>query len=134
MAAGFGWRGRLSRLCGPFFGTEDGGPYAGYLRRASANPTIQALRARAKAHLDLQSGHIVADVGCGPGVLANEFAQLVGATGHVIAIDRDRSMIAAAYQSGRNAESRPRATYYRGDCTALPLRTSALDAYYCERV
>jgi len=76
----------------------------------------------------------VADVGCGPGVLANEFAQLVGAAGHVIAIDRDRSMIAAAYQSGRDAEKPPRTTYYLGDCTALPLRTAALDAYYCERV
>ncbi|HTE44960.1 MAG TPA: methyltransferase domain-containing protein, partial [Gemmatimonadaceae bacterium] len=40
-------------------------------------------------------GQTIVDVGCGPGYATLDLAELVGATGHVVAIDRSRRFLDA---------------------------------------
>jgi SAM-dependent methyltransferase len=45
------------------------------------------------ARADVRTGHVVVDVGCGPGFAAVELAKRVGVTGHVHAIDINREFV-----------------------------------------
>jgi ubiquinone/menaquinone biosynthesis C-methylase UbiE len=72
------------------------------------------------------AGATVADVGCGPAAISVELAQCVRPGGHVLAIERDKSAIAAARevirQSGvDNVDLR------RGEADATGLAPSSLD-------
>lgn len=42
---------------------------------------------------NIRAGHVVVDVGCGPGFVAVELARRVGAHGHVHAIDINRDFV-----------------------------------------
>lgn len=76
-------------------------------------------------------GHIVADVGCGPGFHTSELADQVGAAGTVIGIDRSDEMIEMA--RARNA-TRPNVEFRPGDATRLPLPDTTVDGLVAVQV
>jgi ubiquinone/menaquinone biosynthesis C-methylase UbiE len=61
-------------------------------------PDIVAQRRETLDHLRLRPGEFVIDIGCGPGFLAEEIADAVGATGFVLAIDISDDVLRLADQ------------------------------------
>jgi ubiquinone/menaquinone biosynthesis C-methylase UbiE len=50
-------------------------------------------RQKVFAEFDLKKGKVVLDLGCGPGDYAIECAQIIGATGLVYALDRQKELL-----------------------------------------
>ncbi len=57
---------------------------------------FEPMRETAMAHLDLDGGERVLDVGCGPGVNLASLQEAVGPEGQVVAVDYSPEMVAAA--------------------------------------
>lgn len=74
------------------------------LERAYGSPEIAHQRYRTLLALNMQPGEWFLDAGCGPGLLAQDAARLVGETGRVLAVDKSADMLALA----------------RGRCADLP--------------
>ena len=77
---------------------------------------------------EIREGHIVGELGCGPGHTAVEIARWVGAAGHVHALDINADFIAQAKINARAAGLEDRMTVLScdGDET-LPLQDASLD-------
>src|SRR3954468_21639370 len=77
-------------------------------------PDIVEQRRATRAVLDLAPGEHVLDIGSGPGFLAAEIAEEVGAEGRGCGLDPSESMLAIARRRGVAVE------YVTGDALALP--------------
>jgi SAM-dependent methyltransferase len=108
--------------------------YARYLQEVAADPGIASLRTRAFERLNLQDGHHVVDLGCGPGTVTVQIAERVGPSGHVQGIDLDPHMIAAANELAAQRQLTHRVRHRVDNCTELSLEDDRFDACYCERV
>lgn len=75
--------------------------------------------------MDVRPGHVVVDVGCGPGI---DLRSLLTAGAEVIGVDRDPAMVAEA--CGRA----PEADVRRGDAHALPVADVSADRARTDRV
>ena len=84
-------------------------------------PDVVDQRRTIRAALALQPGEHVLDIGSGPGFLASEMAEEVGADGHVHGIDPSESMLAIARHSETPVD------YSRGDALALPFGDEQFD-------
>ena len=84
-------------------------------------PDVVDQRRAFRAVLALQPGEHVLDIGSGPGLLAAEMAEEVGADGRVHGIDPSDSMLAIA----RHGETP--VDYGRGDALALPFADEQFD-------
>ena len=94
-------------------------------------PDVVAQRERVLDALALRSGERVVDLGCGPGLLALQMAERVGAGGQIQCIDASESMVAMA--RGRCAAVKwvePRVV----DVAALPYADHGFDAGVCTQV
>jgi len=85
-------------------------------------PDVVAQRRSVRGWLELRRGERVLDVGVGPGFLAAEMAQEVGADGMVAGIDVSQSMLALA--KGRDAAVDLRA----GSAGSIPYPDASFDA------
>ena len=85
---------------------------------------VRRRRRKALDALDLKGGETVVDVGCGNGLLTEELAEAVGATGRVIGIDPSADMRAPA--AARCAKF-PMVTIEDGVADALPLPDCSAD-------
>ena len=94
-----------------------------YLRMFQWNPASSGLYGSA----DIRPGHVVAELGCGPGHTAAEIANWVGAGGHVHALDINAEFVAQARKNADAAGVGDRVTVYRSDCSELPLSSGSLD-------
>lgn len=74
--------------------------------------------------LALRPGESVLDIGTGPGFVALEMAEAVGANGRVLAIDRSEAMLALAR---KRCSSLPQVEVESGDATSLPAGDSEFD-------
>jgi SAM-dependent methyltransferase len=90
-------------------------------------PDVVAQRRATLDALGLASGERVIDIGSGPGLLAREMAEAVGATGLVRGVDPSRSMIALAESRGAPDGSAP-IEYSEGDACALQVPDESFDA------
>lgn len=88
-------------------------------------PDVVAQRVRVLELLPLSPGERVADLGCGPGLLAEMVAQRVGAEGSVQGIDLSESMIALAR---RRCAGYGWAAFQSGSVDALPSPDRCFDA------
>ena len=79
--------------------------------------------------LDLQPGERVLDIGCGPGYLAAEMAELVGPEGFVQGIDPSPHMLAIAAR-----RALPHMELSEGDALSLPVADSSFDAAVATQV
>ncbi len=92
---------------------------------------LVAQRRTVMALLAAQPGERIADVGCGPGLLALDLAAAVGPAGHVLAVDVSESMVSMASQRCAGLG------YVRtgqAHASALPAPDGALDALVCTQV
>jgi ubiquinone/menaquinone biosynthesis C-methylase UbiE len=94
-------------------------------------PDVAEQRARVLELLALRPGERVADLGCGPGLLAQEMAAKVGENGAVDCLDFSSSMIALAQ---RRCAALACVNVRSGDVSALPYSAGAFDAAVCAQV
>jgi SAM-dependent methyltransferase len=88
-------------------------------------PDVVAQRVRVLDALQLGRSERVADLGCGPGLLALEMAHRVGMQGEVQAIDASPSMLALA---ARRCYGKSWVQLARGDVARLPYPSDHFDA------
>ena len=93
-----------------------------------ATPDVVDQRRAIRAALALQPGEHVLDIGSGPGFLAAEMAEEVGADGRVHGIDPSDSMLAIARGGGFPVD------YGRGDALALPFGDQQFDVAVATQV
>lgn len=72
-------------------------------------------------------GQVIADFGCGPGDTAIEFAQQVGARGHVHALDINREFLAVVEAKARAANLQDRISTHLLTSGSLPLQGESVD-------
>lgn len=101
------------------------------LERLYRSRDVRHRRQLATDGLSPLPGHIVADVGCGPGFHTSELAERVGDAGSVIGIDRSDEMIEMA--RARNA-ARHNVEFRPGDATRLPLPDATVDGLVAVQV
>lgn len=99
--------------------------------RAAAGTTGRAYKRDLLDLLDVQAGQTVLDVGCGPGTDLPALAELVGASGTVIGVDRDPAMLT---QARRRTDDLPVVEIREGDAHALPIGPGTVDRAKVDRV
>jgi ubiquinone/menaquinone biosynthesis C-methylase UbiE len=97
---------------------------ATWLARVYMSPDVVAQRDRTLDILKPQPGERIADIGCGPGYLAQSLADAVGGSGEVHGVDLSADLIAFA----RAQPDAQRIAYSEGDATDLPLKRDYFDA------
>lgn len=83
---------------------------------------------------NIESGHVVADFGCGPGAMAVEIARQVGDTGHVHALDVNADFIASARNKAVAAGLSDRMTAHHLTGPMIPLPDASLDRIVSKNV
>jgi len=78
-------------------------------------------------------GQTIVDVGCGPGYATLDLAELVGATGHVVAIDRSRRFL-DALDARRRARGIEHITAIESDLDDVAFDASTADGAWCRWV
>jgi ubiquinone/menaquinone biosynthesis C-methylase UbiE len=92
------------------------------------------IKQRSYALMQIQSGHKLLDLGCGPGTDTILLALLVGANGQVIGADYDEAMIAEAEQRAEQAGVNTWVSHKRADAMLLPFETDYFDSCRSERL
>ena len=92
---------------------------------------VVAQRARVLEALALQTGERVADLGCGPGLLALEMGHQIGPQGEVHGLDASASMLALAT---RRCDGKVWVQLAVGDVAKLPYPDDYFDAAVCTQV
>lgn len=103
-----------------------------YLEAVSAMPSIQAVKRRTFALLDVQPGQQLLDVGCGLGDEVRALAPMVGSTGRVIGVDASETMITEART--RAAGMNLPVEYFVGDAQRLDFADHTFDGCRAERI
>jgi ubiquinone/menaquinone biosynthesis C-methylase UbiE len=94
-------------------------------------PDVVAQRERVLDALALRPGERVADLGCGPGLLALQMAERVGPDGEIQCIDASESMMALAR---RRCAALSGVHLRVGDVATLPYADHSFDAAVCTQV
>ena len=81
--------------------------------------------------LSLEPGQAVLDIGSGPGLLAAEMAEAVGASGRVVGLDLAQPMLEMAR---RRCADRPQVSFEHGDAAHLPFPPESFDAVVTTQV
>lgn len=97
------------------------------LRKMYEAPYARERRRRIRAALAVRSGDAILDVGCGPGYVACEIAEEVGASGSVTAVDSSPTMLAVAAARAAELRFEQRIQFLEGDAARLPVDTKAFD-------
>ncbi|MFI1866093.1 methyltransferase domain-containing protein [Streptomyces jumonjinensis] len=104
---------------------------AAYQDRLAATDLARSYKQAALDALAVQSGHVVLDLGCGPGADLETLARGAGPTGMVIGIDSDPQMVRRAQA---RAARLARAGVLGADVHALPLPSSSADRVLTDRL
>jgi ubiquinone/menaquinone biosynthesis C-methylase UbiE len=103
-----------------------------YLDTVSATEFAQSYKQRTFDILGLEEGMQVLEVGCGTGEDAVGIARRVGASGRVVAVDRNPTMVAEGLKRARSAGVR--VDFRLGDAGALEFPDGSFDASRSDRV
>ena len=95
---------------------------------------LMEMKRKSYARMQIQQGHTVLDVGCGPGTDTIHLAHLVGQSGEVVGLDYDDEMIASANQRAYQEGVSGWARHQQGNATSLPFNDAAFDSCRSERV
>jgi ubiquinone/menaquinone biosynthesis C-methylase UbiE len=103
-----------------------------YLR--AAGNQLNQIKQRSYALMQIQPGHKVLDLGCGPGTDTIPLAPLVGVNGQVIGGDYDEAMIAEAEQRAEQAGLNTWVRHQCVDAMSLPFENDYFDSCRSERL
>ena len=92
------------------------------------------IKQRSYTRMQIQPGHMVLDLGCGPGIDTISLARLVGVNGQVIGADYDEAMIAEADQRAEQAEVNTWVKHQCVNAISLPYETDYFDSCRSERL
>ncbi|MGR8999983.1 MAG: methyltransferase domain-containing protein [Gammaproteobacteria bacterium] len=95
---------------------------------------LNHIKQRSYALMQIQTGHRVLDLGCGPGTDTIPLAPLVGANGQVIGGDYDEAMITEAEQRAVQAGVSTWVKHKRVDAMSLPFESEYFDSSRSERL
>jgi ubiquinone/menaquinone biosynthesis C-methylase UbiE len=84
--------------------------------------------------MDINSGHHVLDVGCGPATDTIPLAALVGSTGKSVGVDYDGQMVEAANHRAEMEGVRGWVEHRQSDAYSLPFKAAAFDSCRSERL
>jgi len=101
------------------------------LERLYSTPDVALQRAHVLAAMALRAGEVTLDVGPGPGLLAADMAEMVGASGVVSGIDQSEPMVA---MSRERCKDQPWVDVQVGEATELPYRDGVFDAAIATQV
>ncbi|MDJ0779134.1 MAG: methyltransferase domain-containing protein [Gammaproteobacteria bacterium] len=101
------------------------------LERSYQTPEIVQQRLRTLTALALVDGESVLDVGCGTGLLLEQEARMVGASGRAEGLDASEDMLVHAR---RRCERLPQVSLQQGSATRLPFDDAGFDALSCTQV
>jgi len=102
-----------------------------HTERAYLAPEIVRQRMRTLEMLKPNVGESILDVGCGPGLLAQDLAIEVGPEGKVVGIDTSGSMLELAE---RRCADLPQVEFVEGDAKSLVADDATYDAAVCVQV
>jgi len=103
-----------------------------YLRVTATS--LQEIKQHSYSLMHIRPGDKVLDVGCGPGTDTLLLANLVGASGQVVGVDIDSSMIKEARKRSSAAGTNGSVTHLLADATALPFEEQRFDSCRSERL
>lgn len=92
------------------------------------------MKRKSYAHMNIEQGHAVLDVGCGPGTDTIHLAHLVGQSGEVVGIDYDPEMLAHANQRALEDGVSGWVRHQQGNATKLPFDDGQFDSCRSERL
>lgn len=95
---------------------------------------LDHIKQRSYELMQIQPGHRVLDLGCGPGTDTIPLAALVGANGRVIGADYDEAMITEALQRAEQAGVNAWVEHQCVDAMSLPFATDYFDSCRSERL
>jgi ubiquinone/menaquinone biosynthesis C-methylase UbiE len=95
---------------------------------------LNHIKQRSYALMQIQPGHKVLDLGCGPGTDTISLAPFVGVNGQVIGVDYDEVMILEAEQRAEQAGVNTWVRHQRVDAMSLPFETDYFDSCRSERL
>jgi ubiquinone/menaquinone biosynthesis C-methylase UbiE len=84
--------------------------------------------------LAVRPGEGILDVGCGPGFVACEVAESVGASGMITGVDSSATMLALATARAAQLGFEARSRFLEGDATRLPVPDAAFDGAVISQV
>lgn len=102
-----------------------------YLRRLAHSNAGRSFKSIATSQLALEPGHVVADLGCGPGADLLSYADAVGPTGNVIGFDRDIDMVRHARAETAHLSN---VSIEVADIHGLPVESGSVDRVHIDRV
>lgn len=102
-----------------------------YLLRLAASDLGRGYKQLALAELQITSGQVVLDLGCGPGTDLPAYADETGADGRVIGIDNDPRMVD---QARERTGARTQIRVEPGDIHRVPLADQSTDRIHTDRV
>lgn len=86
------------------------------------------------APVGVEAGHVVVDLGCGPGYVAAELAKLVGPDGLVHAVDVNADFVRRTQEVAREAGVAGRVVAHHVAAGPLPLHAATADRAYAKNV
>ncbi len=91
-------------------------------------------RRRIRKALAVRRGEAILDIGCGPGYVACEVAEEVGASGMVTGVDSSATMLALAAARAAQLGLQDRSRFLEGDAVRLPVADAAFDGAVISQV
>ncbi len=95
---------------------------------------LRAAKERSYVCMQVQPGHRVLDVGCGPATDTVALGQIVGSSGKVFGVDSDAAMVAEADRRARDSGVGAWVEHRLGEASALPWEANAFDGCRSERL
>jgi ubiquinone/menaquinone biosynthesis C-methylase UbiE len=95
---------------------------------------MMGMKSKSYALMQIEQGHTVLDVGCGPGTDTIHLAHLVGQSGEVVGLDYDDEMIANANQRALEEGVSGWVKHQQGNATKLPFDDAQFDSCRSERL
>jgi ubiquinone/menaquinone biosynthesis C-methylase UbiE len=95
---------------------------------------LSHIKQRSYTLMQIQPGHKLLDLGCGPGTDTIPLAPLVGVSGQVVGADYDVDMVAEAEQLAEQAGVNKWVSHKRVDAISLPFETDYFDSCRSERL
>lgn len=102
-----------------------------YLMRLAASDHGKAYKSLAMSEMAISPGHVVLDLGCGPGADLPAFADAVGKSGRVIGVDHDAD---AVRQARDRTAGMPQVEVREADIHALGIPAGSVDRVHADRV